>query len=191
MDTKNGADRRNGAHGAPSGSQPSTLNPQLAGNGEDKTPKQADYQFPNSSRVYVAGVLHPDIRVPLREISLSPRPNRFNGEPSRLTSRSAFTIRAAIGPSRRFTATLNRGCHACGPAGLRHARMLKNTRGAPLHRSMMVICRRCTRSTHPSIRLGPTEGPNSKHQIPGKLQTPNSKKQIYRSAPSCVRNRIR
>jgi phosphomethylpyrimidine synthase len=29
-------------------------------------------QLPRSSRVYVAGVLHPDIRVPMREIALSP-----------------------------------------------------------------------------------------------------------------------
>src|SRR5205809_2518216 len=29
-------------------------------------------QFPNSGKIYVAGKLHPDIRVPLREISLAP-----------------------------------------------------------------------------------------------------------------------
>src|SRR4051812_4393309 len=31
-----------------------------------------DDVMPNSRRVYVAGVLHPDIRVPFREISLAP-----------------------------------------------------------------------------------------------------------------------
>src|SRR5205814_9220458 len=58
---KNGAD-----------SQLSTINHQLAGNGEVKESKPADYNFPKSRRVYVAGVLHPDIRVPFREISLAP-----------------------------------------------------------------------------------------------------------------------
>src|SRR5207302_11502955 len=50
----------------------STINHQLAGNGEVKESKPADYNFPNSRRTYVAGVLHPDIRVPFREISLAP-----------------------------------------------------------------------------------------------------------------------
>src|SRR5438477_3303867 len=58
---KNGAD-----------SQLSTINHQLAGNGEVKESRPADYNFPNSRRTYVAGVLHPDIRVPFREISLAP-----------------------------------------------------------------------------------------------------------------------
>src|SRR5947207_4649182 len=53
-------------------SQLSTLNHQLAGNGEVNESKPADYNFPNSRRTYVAGVLHPDIRVPFREISLAP-----------------------------------------------------------------------------------------------------------------------
>src|SRR5436190_24074375 len=58
---KNGAD-----------SQLSTINHQLAGNGEVKESKPADYNFPKSRRTYVAGVLHPDIRIPFREISLAP-----------------------------------------------------------------------------------------------------------------------
>ena len=35
-------------------------------------PKSSDYVMPNSQRVYVEGELHPDIRVPFREISLAP-----------------------------------------------------------------------------------------------------------------------
>ncbi|HWY49990.1 MAG TPA: phosphomethylpyrimidine synthase ThiC [Chthoniobacterales bacterium] len=58
---KNGAD-----------SQLSTINHQLAGNGEKNQGKEVDYRFPNSRRTYVAGILHPDIRVPFREISLAP-----------------------------------------------------------------------------------------------------------------------
>ncbi|HKI71635.1 MAG TPA: phosphomethylpyrimidine synthase, partial [Verrucomicrobiae bacterium] len=45
-------------------------------------------QLPNSRRVYVAGIIHPDIRVPMREIELAPTKS-FNGrievnEPARL-----------------------------------------------------------------------------------------------------------
>jgi phosphomethylpyrimidine synthase len=38
-----------------------------------------DYNFPNSKRVYVSGKLHPDVRVPFREISLAPTKS-MNGE---------------------------------------------------------------------------------------------------------------
>ncbi|HEX4641003.1 MAG TPA: phosphomethylpyrimidine synthase ThiC, partial [Chthoniobacterales bacterium] len=34
-------------------------------------PKSSDYVMPNSQRVYVAGEMHPDVRVPFREISLA------------------------------------------------------------------------------------------------------------------------
>ncbi len=82
MDTKN-SDKENALVGAidpnrPSGSQlstnasPARTNHQPAGNGDVKESKQADYNFPKSRRTYVAGVLHPDIRVPFREISLAP-----------------------------------------------------------------------------------------------------------------------
>src|SRR5438045_3918234 len=37
------------------------------------------YNLPNSQRVYVEGEIHPDIRVPLREISLAPTKD-FNGQ---------------------------------------------------------------------------------------------------------------
>ena len=36
-------------------------------------------QLPNSRKVYVSGKLHPDVRVPFREISLAPTKS-FNGE---------------------------------------------------------------------------------------------------------------
>ncbi len=54
---------------------PARTNHQLAGNDGAKGTKesgQVDYVFPNSRRVYSAGVRHPDIRVPFREISLAP-----------------------------------------------------------------------------------------------------------------------
>ncbi|MDQ3120093.1 MAG: phosphomethylpyrimidine synthase ThiC, partial [Verrucomicrobiota bacterium] len=35
-------------------------------------PKSSDYVMPNSRRVYVEGELHPDVRVPFREINLAP-----------------------------------------------------------------------------------------------------------------------
>ena len=46
-------------------------------------PKSADYVMPNSRRVYVNGELHPDIRIPFREISQAPTKNmRGEREPN-------------------------------------------------------------------------------------------------------------
>jgi phosphomethylpyrimidine synthase len=41
-------------------------------------PKSSDYVMPNSRRVYVEGGIHPDVRVPMREIGLAPTKD-FNG----------------------------------------------------------------------------------------------------------------
>ena len=45
---------------------------------KDSIEPQSGEPLPNSSRVYVSGKLHPDVRVPLREIKLSPTKS-FNG----------------------------------------------------------------------------------------------------------------
>ena len=42
-------------------------------------PKSSDYVMPNSQRVYVEGEIHPEVRVPMREISLAPTKD-FNGK---------------------------------------------------------------------------------------------------------------
>ena len=42
-------------------------------------PKSSDYVMPNSQRVYVADEIHPEVRVPMREISLAPTKD-FNGQ---------------------------------------------------------------------------------------------------------------
>ncbi len=39
---------------------------------ETLEPKSSDYVMPNSQRVYVEGGIHPEVRVPFREISLAP-----------------------------------------------------------------------------------------------------------------------
>ncbi|MBA3544488.1 MAG: phosphomethylpyrimidine synthase ThiC, partial [Chthoniobacterales bacterium] len=39
---------------------------------ETLEPKSTDYVMPNSQRVYVEGEIHPEVRVPFREISLAP-----------------------------------------------------------------------------------------------------------------------
>ena len=41
-------------------------------NGEETAITDRGYNFPNSKKVYVSGMLHKDIRVPFREISLEP-----------------------------------------------------------------------------------------------------------------------
>ena len=48
-------------------------------NGEEAAITDRGYNFPNSKKVYVAGKLHPDIRVPFREISLAATKS-LNGE---------------------------------------------------------------------------------------------------------------
>src|SRR2546423_3392963 len=62
------ATRRNGNHG------------NGAGNGVGNGSAGSDYRFPASAKVYVQGTLHPDVRVPMREISLSPT-RGHNGGP--------------------------------------------------------------------------------------------------------------
>ena len=47
-------------------------------NGSEES-KAAEVSLPNSTKIYVAGTLHKDIRVPFREISLAPT-NSINGE---------------------------------------------------------------------------------------------------------------
>ena len=42
-------------------------------------PKSSDYVMPNSQRVYVEGEIHPEVRVPFREISLGPTKD-FDGQ---------------------------------------------------------------------------------------------------------------
>src|SRR3954465_14432609 len=48
-------------------------------NGQDTRVDAPGYNLPNSKKVYVAGELHPDIRVPFREISLAPTKS-LNGQ---------------------------------------------------------------------------------------------------------------
>jgi len=51
------------------------------GNGEQAAtiPTSRDYNFPNSEKVYLSGKIHPDVRVPFREISLA-RTKSMSGE---------------------------------------------------------------------------------------------------------------
>jgi phosphomethylpyrimidine synthase len=44
----------------------------MIANKDTLEPKSSDYVMPNSQRVYVEGEIHPDVRVPMREISLAP-----------------------------------------------------------------------------------------------------------------------
>ena len=49
---------------------------------QGKTPEvdgSSDYRFPASRKVYTLGHLHPDVRVPHREISLSPTRDHLTG----------------------------------------------------------------------------------------------------------------
>jgi phosphomethylpyrimidine synthase len=57
---------------------PRTGDPGLNGSAETAA-NGSGYNFPNSKRVYVSDELHPDVRVPFREISLAPTKS-MNGE---------------------------------------------------------------------------------------------------------------
>jgi len=52
--------------------------------------------FPNSKKVYVGGTIHPDIRVPMREITLSPTVSSGNGEA--VTSNPPLAVYDTSGP---------------------------------------------------------------------------------------------
>ena len=67
-------------------------------------------QLPNSSRVYVEGQIHPDIRVPMREISLSPT-KAFNG---RIEQNEPVRVYDCSGPwgDPAFTGTSDEGLPA-------------------------------------------------------------------------------
>ena len=63
-------------------------------------PKSSDYVMPNSQRVYVEGEIHPEVRVPFREISLAPTKD-FDGnlepnEPVRVYDSQRPVGRSAI-----------------------------------------------------------------------------------------------
>lgn len=50
---------------------------------KDQTSKQQTISrapFPNSEKIYVSGKIHPDIKVPMRKISLSDTVDKFNGK---------------------------------------------------------------------------------------------------------------
>jgi phosphomethylpyrimidine synthase len=49
-------------------------------NGAEAAQDGPGYQFPASRKVYVSGSLYPDVRVPMREISLTPTRSRFGGD---------------------------------------------------------------------------------------------------------------
>src|SRR5437879_10110970 len=63
------ATRRKGYHGNGAGS--GVLNGSAG----------SDYRFPASTKVYVRGTLHPDVHVPMREITLAPT-HGHNGGPA-------------------------------------------------------------------------------------------------------------
>src|SRR5438093_9385444 len=70
--------QRDGSAVAGDGSAPRTADPGPNGSTETAVGDRG-YNFPNSRKVYVAGNVHADLRVPFREISLAPTKS-MNGE---------------------------------------------------------------------------------------------------------------
>jgi phosphomethylpyrimidine synthase len=55
------------------------IHPLMIASKDTLEPKSSDYVMPNSQRVYVEGEIHPEVRVPFREISLAPTKD-FNNQ---------------------------------------------------------------------------------------------------------------
>ena len=81
-------------------------------------PKSSDYVMPNSQRVYVEGEIHPEVRVPFREISLAPTKD-FSGqlEPNEPVRVYDAAVRGAIRNSLATQAKAFRPCARNGSAG--------------------------------------------------------------------------
>ncbi len=73
----------------------------------DQIQPHSSDQLPASSRVYLEGVLHPDVRVPMREIALSPTKS-FNG---RIEPNDAVRVYDCSGPwsDPAYTGTVEQG----------------------------------------------------------------------------------
>ncbi|VFT26358.1 phosphomethylpyrimidine synthase ThiC [Pseudomonas aeruginosa] len=76
--------------------------------------RQSTQPFPNSRKVYLTGS-RPDIRVPVREISLADTPTAFGGE-KKPAGVSSTTPPARI-PTLRSASTCARACLTCVRAG--------------------------------------------------------------------------
>ncbi len=63
----------------------------------DEVAQAAVEPFPNSRKVYVAGKIHPQIRVPMREITLSPTNLAMHGSPEE-TANAPVTVYDTSGP---------------------------------------------------------------------------------------------
>src|ERR1039458_4572989 len=64
--------------------EPSVLRPARSGTTEDRHSSESRTAGPKSKRVYVKGKLHPDVRVPMREIELTPTKSYTRSEERRV-----------------------------------------------------------------------------------------------------------
>jgi len=74
---------------------------------KDSFEPHSSEQLPNSKKVYVSGTIHPDVRVPMREIALSPT-KTFNGQ---IEANEPVRVYDASGPwgDPDFTGSVTRG----------------------------------------------------------------------------------
>ncbi len=84
MSKSNGADSENSVHSVEKQSSDrinkmNKMDSESGTSNSDHSVDSVQNPLPNSRKVYVAGKLHPDIRVPFREISLAPT-KTMNGE---------------------------------------------------------------------------------------------------------------
>src|ERR1700728_1436022 len=77
---------------------------------KDSFEPHSSQQLPNSKRIYLAGHLHPDVRVPMREIELTPT-KTFSGQ---MEANEPVRVYDCSGPwgDPNFTGTVEEGLPA-------------------------------------------------------------------------------
>ena len=95
---------------------------------QDSFEPHCSEQLPNSTRVYVEGQIHPDVQVPMREITLSPT-KAFNG---RIEINDPVRVYDCSGPwgDPAFEGTVEKACPPCAKRGSAPATTSTNTTAA-------------------------------------------------------------
>ena len=119
-------------------------------------PKSSDYVMPNSQRVYVEGEIHPEVRVPFREIAW--RRRKISTASSSLTSRPRLRLQRPVGRPGICRRLEPRPSGRCAPNGSAGEGTSPNTKAAKSSRKTTAISRAATKNSpaRPSARTAST-----------------------------------
>ena len=120
-------------------------------------PKSSDYVMPNSQRVYVEGEIHPEVRVPFREISLAPTKD-FNGQLEPNEPVRVYDCSGPWGDPINSPATRARAPGRCATNGSAGEGTLPSTTAAKSNRKTTATSRAATKNSpaRPSARTAST-----------------------------------